>query len=128
MIIGTGVDIVDIARIAEMRERQGERFFERIYTEGEVAYCMERKKNSDQSLAARFAAKEAAMKAFGTGWSEGIGFRTIEVVREGDGAPRLVFHGKAAELAQKLGVSTAHLSLSHTDNIAIAQVVFESEG
>lgn len=124
MILGIGIDIVEIDRIREMRERQGERFLHFCFTDAEIAYAFS-KKNVDESLAARFAAKEAAMKAIGTGWGEGITFRLIEVVREEEGRPRLVFHGKAWELLHRMGVMASHLSLSHSAHYAIAQVVIE---
>lgn len=126
MILGVGVDLVEIARIAEIRERQGERFEEKLFTPDEMAYCKARK-NTDQHLAARFAAKEACMKAFGTGCAEGIGFKTIEVVRADNEAPKLRLHGPARERAEKIGATRLHLSLSHTDDHAIAYVVLESD-
>lgn len=126
MIIGIGIDIVEIDRIADMRQRQGERFHEKIFTPDEVAYCLARKA-SDQHFAARFAAKEAAMKALGTGWAEGVSFRSIEVVRDADGPPTIRFHQKAAAHAERLGVARAHLSLTHGRDHAVAQVVLESE-
>lgn len=126
MILGIGVDIVEIDRIRQSRERQGERFFEMVFLPDEAAYCRG-KANLDQHLAVRFAAKEAVMKALGTGWSDGVTFRGIEVVREGDGAPRVVLHGKTKARAGAMGVQRAHLSLSHTERYAVAQVVLEGE-
>lgn len=126
MILGTGVDIVEIERIADMRTRQGERFHDKVFTAGEVEYCLARKA-SDQHFAARFAAKEATMKALGTGWAEGVGFRSIEVLRGSDGPPRIQLHAKAAEHAQRLGVTRIHVSLSHGRDHAIAQVILEGE-
>lgn len=126
MILGIGVDMVAIARVRGMRERQGQAFLEKCFRSDEVAYCMG-KKRVDESLAARFAAKEAVMKALGTGWAEGVSFRGIEVVRLPSGAPTVVLHGGAGERAAALGVARIHLSLSHTDDHAIAYAVAEGE-
>ena len=125
MIVGTGIDIAEVPRIAASIERFGNRFLQRIFTEGEIRYC-ESKANRVERYAARFAAKEAAMKAIGTGWSHGVAWRDIEVCREPRGRPTLTFHGKAAEFAAKLGVSHVALSLTHTAEHAIAQVILES--
>ena len=125
MIVGTGIDIAEVPRIAASIERFGNRFLQRIFTEGEIRYC-ESKANRVERYAARFAAKEAAMKAIGTGWSHGVAWRDIEVCREPGGRPTLTFHGKAAEFAAKLGVSHVALSLTHTAEHAIAQVILES--
>ena len=124
MIIGSGIDLVEIVRIKESLERYGERFLDRIYTAAEQAYCM-RKRNAAESLAARFAAKEAGAKALGTGISHGISWREIEVVREPGGRPNLRFHGRAAQIAAHLGVARAALSLTHTAQLAVASVVVE---
>ena len=125
MIVGTGIDIAEVPRIAASIERFGNRFLQRIFTEGEIRYC-ESKANRVERYAARFAAKEAAMKAIGTGWSHGVAWRDIEVCREPGGRPTLTFHGEAAEFAAKLGVSHVALSLTHTAEHAIAQVILES--
>jgi len=125
MIVGTGIDIAEVPRIAASIERFGNRFLQRIFTEGEIRYC-ESKANRVERYAARFAAKEAAMKAIGTGWNHGVAWRDIEVCREPGGRPTLTFHGKAAEFAAKLGVSHVALSLTHTAEHAIAQVILES--
>src|SRR4249919_1231216 len=98
MIVGTGIDIAEVPRIAESIQRFGDRFLKRIYTEGEIRYC-DSKANRVERYAARFAAKEASMKALGTGWSRGIRWRDIEVSRQPGGRPTIVFHGKAAEFA-----------------------------
>jgi holo-[acyl-carrier protein] synthase len=124
VIIGSGIDLVEIVRIKESLERYGERFLDRIYTAAEQAYCM-RKRNAAESLAARFAAKEAGAKALGTGISHGISWREIEVVREPGGRPNLRFHGRAAQIAAHLGVARAALSLTHTAQLAVASVVVE---
>ena len=116
---------MEIARIQDSHDRYGERFLERIYTPKEMAYCM-RKKNSAESLAARFAAKEAGAKALGTGIAKGVNWREIEVTHLPGGRPTLIFHGRAAERAATMGVTGIHLSLSHGRDLAIAQVVLES--
>lgn len=125
MIVGTGIDITEIHRVLAAHERYGKRFLDRIYTAAEQAYCLG-KRNSAESLAARFAAKEAAAKALGTGISRGVGWLEIEVVREPSGRPTLRFHGRALDYAQQLGAKRAHLSLTHTDSIALASVVLET--
>jgi holo-[acyl-carrier protein] synthase len=125
MIVGTGIDIAEVPRIQQSIERFGDRFLQRIYTAGEIRYC-DSKANRVERYAARFAAKEAAMKALGTGWSHGVRWRDCEVVRLPGGRPTISFHGKAAGFAAKLGVKNAALSLSHTAEQAIAQVILES--
>ncbi|MGH9397995.1 MAG: holo-ACP synthase [Terriglobia bacterium] len=127
MIIGTGVDLAETRRIQESIERYGDRFRDRIYTPGEVAYC-ERFKNKAERYAARFAAKEAAFKALGTGWRAGIRWVDVEVTHLPGGKPELVLRGKAAQLARELGVGRMALSLSHADHYVVAQVIFESGG
>ena len=126
MIVGTGVDIADTARIAASIERFGRRFTERVFTPDEIRYC-ESKANKAERYAARFAAKEAAMKALGTGWRRGVTFRDIEVQRTPGGRPTVVFTGVAGEFFRNLGATRAHLSISHTAEYAIAQVILESE-
>lgn len=123
-IIGIGVDLVDIHRISEVRSRHGEQFLKRVFSPGESEYCM-RQKNPDVSLAARFAAKEATLKALGKGWTHGMRWTDFEVMREPGGRPVLKLHGAAAKLANELGVKRAHLSLSHTAGQAMAMVVLE---
>jgi holo-[acyl-carrier protein] synthase len=125
MIVGTGIDIAEVPRIRRAIERFGDRFIQRIYTEGEILFC-DSKANRAERYAARFAAKEAAMKALGTGWNHGVRWRDCEVTRMPGGRPTLTFHGKAAEFAAKLGAKNAALSLSHTAEQAIAQVILES--
>jgi len=124
MIVGTGIDIAEVPRIREAIERHGERFLKRIFTEGEIQYC-ESKANRVERYAARFAAKEAGMKAIGTGWNHGVRWRDIEVARKPGGRPTLRLHGKAAEFAAKLGATNIALSLTHTAEQAIAQVILE---
>lgn len=125
MIVGTGIDIAEVPRIRQAIERFGDRFLRRIYTAGEIRYC-DSKANRIERYAARFAAKEAAMKALGTGWSHGVRWRDCEVARLPSGRPTITFHGRAGEIAAKLGVRNAALSLSHTAEQAIAQVLLES--
>jgi holo-[acyl-carrier protein] synthase len=125
MIVGTGIDIAEVPRIRQSIERFGARFVERVFTEEEIRYC-DSKANRFERYAARFAAKEAAMKALGTGWSHGVRWRDCEIVRQPSGRPTMVFHGKAGEFAAKLDVKNAALSLSHTGEQAIAQVILES--
>ena len=125
MIVGTGIDIAEVPRIRKAIERFNGRFLQRIYTAGEIRYC-DSKANRVERYAARFAAKEAAMKALGTGWNHGVRWRDCEVVRMPGGRPNIVFHGKAAELAAQLGVKNSALSISHTVDQAIAQVILET--
>jgi len=125
MIVGTGIDIAEVPRIRQSIERFSDRFLHRIYTAGEIRYC-DSKANRVERYAARFAAKEAAMKALGTGWSHGVRWVDCEVVRLPSGRPTIAFHGKAGEIAAKLGVKNAALSLSHTAEQAIAQVILEN--
>jgi holo-[acyl-carrier protein] synthase len=125
MIVGTGIDIAEVPRIREAVERFGERFLNRIYTEGERRYC-DSKANRAERYAARFAAKEASMKALGTGWNHGVRWRDIEVARKPGSRPTIVFHGRAAEFAAKLGAVRVALSLTHTADQALASVILES--
>jgi holo-[acyl-carrier protein] synthase len=124
MIVGTGIDIAEVPRIREVIERHGQRFLQRVFTEGEIQYC-ESKANRVERYAARFAAKEAGMKALGTGWNHGVRWRDIEVARKPGGRPTLLLHGKAAEFAAKLGATNIALSLTHTADQAMAQVILE---
>ncbi len=124
MIVGTGIDIAEVPRISQSIARFGDRFVRRVFTDGEIRYC-ESKANRAERYAARFAAKEAAMKALGTGWNHGVRWVDCEVVRMPGGRPTIAFHGKAAEFAAKLGTKNAALSMSHTAEQAIAQVILE---
>ncbi len=124
MIIGSGIDLVEIRRIKRSIDRYGIRFLNRVYTAAEQAYCL-RKRNSAESFAARFAAKEAGAKALGTGISFGVNWLEFEVVREPSGRPSLKFHGRAAEIAARMGFSSVALSLTHTAELASASVVLE---
>ena len=124
MILGLGIDLVETERLAQALARtQG--FEARVFTEGESADCAARG-DRVQALAARFAAKEACLKALGTGWAQGLGFRQVEVVREDGGPPRLKLHGAAAERAASMGVTRIHVSLSHQPGAAAAVVVLEA--
>jgi holo-[acyl-carrier protein] synthase len=120
-IIGTGLDATEIDRIAETIERYGDRFINRIFTAGEVAYCRG-KRDFASSFAARFAAKEAAMKALGTGHSRGVFWQAIEVVRRG-GPPQLRFHGGAADRFASMGATGSLLTLTHSRELALAHVL-----
>jgi holo-[acyl-carrier protein] synthase len=124
VIVGTGVDLCEVARIKEAIARHGRRFVERVYTEREITYA-ERKANRYERFAARFAAKEAGMKALGTGWRGGLGWRDLEVTNQPSGRPTLTFHRKAAEIAAKLGVRNISLSITHTAEQAMAMVILE---
>jgi len=124
MILGTGIDLVEIDRIHRSIQRYGPRFLNRVYTPAEQAYCL-RKRKSAESFAARFAAKEAGAKALGTGISFGVSWLEFEVVRQLSGRPTLRFHGRAAQIALRLGVARAALSLTHTGALAQASVVLE---
>ena len=125
MIVGTGIDVVEVPRVAAALERFGRRFIERIFTEEEIRYC-DSKANPAERYAARFAAKEAAMKAIGTGWNHGVRWRDFEIQRARGGRPRLVMSGKAAEFARQLGAVHTQISMTHTAAEAIAHVILES--
>ena len=124
MVLGLGTDLIEIERIQASMDRFGERFLERVFTEEEIAYC-KRKKQPAESLAARFAAKEAGAKALGTGISRGVSWKEIEVTRNVGERPMLHFNGRAGELAEAMGVRRAQLTLSHSRQLAIAMVVVE---
>jgi holo-[acyl-carrier protein] synthase len=124
MLIGTGVDLIEVERIAHSIERFGERFLRRVYTDHEIAYCS-RKRVSAESFAARFAAKEAGAKALGTGISRGVTWNEFQVARNPGGRPVLELRGRAALLATNLGVRAISLSLTHTASLAMATVVME---
>jgi holo-[acyl-carrier protein] synthase len=120
-IIGLGLDATEIPRIAALIERYGERFINRLFTEGEVAYCS-RRRTPAIHFAARFAAKEAGMKALGTGHTQEVLWRDLEVVRRG-GPPQLRFHGGAARRFAAMGARSSLLTITHTDALALAQVL-----
>jgi holo-[acyl-carrier protein] synthase len=125
MIVGLGLDIAEIDRIEAAITRHGAPILERLFTPAEASYC-EKYKNRFERYAARFAAKEAAMKALGTGWSRGVRWRDIEVTREPSGKPTLRLAGAAREIADHLGVKNISLSITHSGNFALAQVIFEN--
>lgn len=125
MMVGLGTDLIETRRVQASMDRFGKRFLQRIYTAGEIAYCLS-KKNAAESFAARFAAKEAGAKALGTGISRGVSWKELEVRREASGRPTLHLSGRAAELAQALGVRRVQLSLTHTRELAMAVVVAEN--
>ena len=125
MIVGLGADITEVERIQGAIERQGERLLKRIYTPAEIAYC-ERFKNRYERYAGRFAVKEAAMKALGTGWSHGVRWVDIEVVREKGGKPVLALAGEAKKIAERMGVKNIAITITHTEKQALAQVIFEA--
>jgi holo-[acyl-carrier protein] synthase len=120
-VLGIGIDATDIPRVAEMFARYGDRFLHRVFTDREIAYCT-RHRNPAPHLAGRFAAKEAAMKALGTGHACGVLWRDVEVVRA-DGPPELLLHGAAADRASTLHVVRALLTITHADTLAVAQVM-----
>jgi holo-[acyl-carrier protein] synthase len=125
MVLGVGTDLMETKRIEESIERFGDRFLERVFTAGEIAYCLRKKKNAAESFAARFAAKEAGAKALGTGISRGVTWKELEVRREANGRPTLHLSGRAAELAAAMGVRRMQLSLTHSRELAMAVVVVE---
>ena len=125
MIIGLGVDIAEVERMRAAIERRGEAFLRRVYTPKERAYC-ERFRNKYERFAGRFAAKEAAMKALGTGWRRGVRWVDLEVVREFGGRPTMLLHGEAKQISQRMGVAHIALSITHTSSQAFAQVIFEA--
>lgn len=126
MIFGIGTDLVDVHRIQQTAERFGDRFLHRIYTEVERNYCNS-KANRYERFAARFAAKEAGMKALGTGWSRGVGWLDFQVVNAPSGRPTLRLAGQAARIAEESGVHHISLSMTHTASEGFAIVIFESD-
>jgi len=124
MILGTGVDLAEVGRIRAAIERYGPRFIDRIYTPAEIAY-VERKANRFERYAGRFAAKEAAMKAIGTGWRRGVRWQDFEVANLPSGRPTLRLHGEAARIAADLGVKVISLSITHTADLGMAHVILE---
>ncbi len=127
MIIGLGVDIAEVPRVRAAIERHGDRFLNRVYTPLEIAYC-QRRKNRYERFAARFAAKEAAMKALGTGWRRGITWRDFEVSNATSGKPQLKLSGKAQEIYRSMGGNNIALSMTHTAEYALAEVIVEGLG
>lgn len=123
-ILGIGVDLVEVTRIEHSVERFGERFLHRVFTEGEVGYCKSMP-HPARHLAARFAAKEAVSKAFGTGIGKAMSWKEIDIRRKDSGEPYLVLSGKAQEMAKQRDVRASFVSLSHTDHHAVATIVLE---
>ncbi len=124
MILGIGSDLAEVPRIRASRERFGDRFLQRVFTPAEIAYCLS-KVNKDERLAGRFAAKEAGMKALGTGLTGGVSWMDFAVGREPSGRPTLLLGGAAAEIAAKKGVRVIHVTITHTAELAMAVVIFE---
>jgi holo-[acyl-carrier protein] synthase len=125
MILGTGIDLIEVARIAASFEKFGERFVNRILLPAEIAYCLSHKRPAP-FLAVRFAAKEAVSKAFGTGIGASLGWQDIEIRRRESGEPFVVLHGKGQELFATRGAKKLHITLSHTENYATAAAILES--
>lgn len=125
MILGVGTDLAEVARIRQSIARYGDRFLNRLYTEGEQAYSSA-KANAAERYAARFAAKEAGMKAIGTGWRQGVTWKDFEVVNERSGRPTLMLRGIAREIANRMGVEQISISLTHTAEVAFAIVILEN--
>lgn len=126
MIVGIGIDIIEVTRIREVLLRTP-RFRERVFTHAERAYCDSRSAVAAQHYAARFAAKEATLKALQTGWRGGIGWQDVEIAARDSGAPYLILHGLVLELFNTSGATAAHLSMSHTSEHAIAEVILERQ-
>lgn len=124
MILGMGTDLAEVDRIEQSVKRYGNRFLQRVYSDFERSYSM-RKKNYAERLAGRFAAKEAGMKAIGTGWRRGVTWKDFEVVNEPSGKPTLKLSGAAAQIAERMGVKRVTLSITHTAAIAMAVVILE---
>jgi holo-[acyl-carrier protein] synthase len=125
VIVGLGADLTEVERIRSMIERRGEPILRRLFTPAEIAYC-EQHRNKYERYAGRFAVKEAAMKALGTGWRRGVRWVDIEITREASGKPALELRGVAREFADRLGVKTMAITITHTEGLALAQVIFEN--
>jgi holo-[acyl-carrier protein] synthase len=126
MIVGMGVDLAEVERVEAAITRHGSAFLERVFSPGEIRYC-ESHRNRIERYAARFAVKEATMKALGTGWRRGVRWVDIEVFNQPGGRPTLLLHGRTKELADAMGVRRIVLSITHTTGMAMAHVIFESE-
>jgi holo-[acyl-carrier protein] synthase len=127
VIVSIGIDIIEIGRVREVLARTP-RFRERVFTEAERAYCDSRSASAAQHYAARFAAKEAAFKALRTGWRDGLSWHDIEVTSDEKGAPSIQLRGHARQLFDAMGATDTHISIAHTSEHAVAQVVFERRG
>lgn len=125
MIVAVGTDLIEIERVDALMREYSERAAQRVFTRAEMDYCLSCHRPAEH-FAARFAAKEAALKALGTGWAKGIGFTDVEVRRADDGQISLVFHNKAFERLQSLGVERTHISMTHSGQYAMATVIFEA--
>lgn len=125
-IVGIGIDLVQIDRLAEVAGRRGERFLDRVFTPAERAYCERRERTRFTHYAGRFAVKESAMKLLGTGWTRGVRWRDLEVLRAPGQAPRLVFHGASAEHAERLGIVRVHIAITHDAGVASAVAIGEN--
>jgi holo-[acyl-carrier protein] synthase len=125
MIVGMGIDLTEVARIEAVIKRHGRAFLERVFTPAEILYC-DRHRHPAERYAARFAAKEATMKALGTGWRHGVRWVDIEVTNLPGGRPTLRLHGRTKELADAQGVGHIAVSITHTSGFAMVQVIFES--
>jgi holo-[acyl-carrier protein] synthase len=128
MKIFLGTDICEIDRIGEIYERHGSRFLDKVFTQNEINYCIQRKKLSSQRLAVRFATKEAAAKALGVGvnklgWNKGIDWKDVEILRDKNGAVEIKLHGKAKKFEEKLGITNWAISVSHSKNNAVSTVI-----
>jgi len=126
MIVGIGIDIIEVDRIRRLTVRHGERFLRRVFTDEEVDYC-QRSAHPAQRFATRFAAKEATLKALGVGWQKGVTFRDVEVCVDGLGAPSVRLGGRALEISRERGVKTIFVSLSHGRHYAVAQALAEGQ-
>ncbi|MCI0493176.1 MAG: holo-ACP synthase [Planctomycetes bacterium] len=126
-ILGIGTDIVECLRIAQMIERHGELFITRVYTDDEIHYCSARKA-ATQHFAGRWAAKEAVLKALGTGWRRGIGWRDIEICNDRSGAPSIILRGGARDVMEQAGIQKIHITISHCRSHAVATAIAEGEG
>lgn len=124
MILGSGIDIVEVARVEAVRQKHGERFLKRILHPGEIAYCLSHK-SPGPFLAARFAGKEAISKAFGTGIGGQLGWQDMEIARKESGEPYVILHGKGLEMLARRGARSVHISLSHTEKHATAVAILE---
>ncbi|HZK81113.1 MAG TPA: holo-ACP synthase [Humisphaera sp.] len=126
-IIGHGIDIVETARIRKMADDHGQHFLDRVFTPAEQAYCAQSQRRRYEHLAARFAAKEAVLKALGAGWRGGIAWTDIEVIRETSGQPRIVLTGECLRIAGEMGITRWHLSISHIESHATASAIATGE-
>jgi len=124
-IIGHGIDIVETSRIAGLVREHGQRFLDRCFTPAEQAYCAANIKRQVEHLAGRFAAKEAVLKVLGTGWSGGISWTDVEILRDASGRPRIALSGECQRIAEKLGIRTWHVSISHIGTHATASAIAE---